>query len=247
MRTLSSLLALFGTVALSLAACGGAQSSSTHSGSDAGGGGDASQTGDDASVSGDDGGTTADTSMSADSGDGTPTRQQCTNSYGTSITTAFGRLDGFLVAIVQPGAHGCNADTDHVHLQVKANGGIYDVAVNINSTMDPSMPEVYLLEKDMAMPDGAWAEGWHPGVRNDYVQLGLHSTQFMPMPAAMLAQTITSALANANHISVFATGYGPTGIHDVHRRGGGTDGAIVIDPQAQTSHILFFHFASQTF
>jgi hypothetical protein len=33
-----------------------------------------------------------------------------------------------------------------------------------------------------------------------------------------------------NHISVYAAPYGPSGMHDVHRRGSHNDGAIVMDP-----------------
>jgi hypothetical protein len=46
---------------------------------------------------------------------------------------------------------------------------------------------------------------------------------------------------------VFATGYGPTGIHDVHRNGGGRDGAIVVRPLSSPAHLLFFHFTDQSF
>ena len=54
-------------------------------------------------------------------------------------------------------------------------------------------------------------------------------------------------LGPANHISVLCTGYGPTGCHDVHRRGGNTDGAIIMNPLSSPSHLFLFHFAAQTF
>jgi hypothetical protein len=42
-------------------------------------------------------------------------------------------------------------------------------------------------------------------------------------------------------------GYGPTGIHDVHRKGNNEDGAIVIDPLSPTSHVFFFRFDTDSF
>src|SRR5262245_49460666 len=57
--------------------------------------------------------------------DGTPMRRPCTGNFGSALSTSFGRLDGFLVAIVPPGNGGCNADTDHVHLQILVNSAVY--------------------------------------------------------------------------------------------------------------------------
>ena len=65
--------------------------------------------------------------------DGTPTRQACTSLFGDKLSGSdtFGRLDGYLVAIVAPsGMNSCNADTSHVHLQVKMMNAIYDVAID---------------------------------------------------------------------------------------------------------------------
>jgi hypothetical protein len=179
--------------------------------------------------------------------DGTPTRVQCTSQYGTGLTTAHGRLDGFLVAMVEPGHGGCNADSNHLHLQVQMQGAVYDVAVNVNSDQSTSDPTVYLKEWDGTLPDGAWAEGWHPDFALDYTTLGLSSTDFTSTPLAPLAQLLTDGLGQVNHISVFATGYGPDGLHLVHRQGSGRDGAIVVRPLDDTPHFYFFHFATQTF
>src|SRR4051794_24097371 len=63
--------------------------------------------------------------------DGAPTRIACTSSFGAALTNTptFGRLDGYLVAIVPPGGgSACNADSSHLHLQVRMNGAVYDVA-----------------------------------------------------------------------------------------------------------------------
>jgi Lamin Tail Domain len=93
----------------------------------------------------------------ASSGDGTPTRVPCTNSFGSAMTATFGRLDGFLVSIVNPGTSGCSGDAHHVHLQVKVNGGIENIAVNIDSKV--GNPDVDFLTINAALKDGAWSEG----------------------------------------------------------------------------------------
>lgn len=175
--------------------------------------------------------------------DGTPTRQACTSSFGNGISGAFGRLDGYLVSIVPPGStSGCNDDGSHVHLQILMNGAIYDVAVNVS---DPA--GVYFAERDLALPDGAWSEGFHSSDTLDYVALGLHSTDFTAYQESALSQMVESELATANHVSIFATPYNSSGIHLVHRNSGGNDGSIVINPLSSTAHALFFHFVDQTF
>jgi hypothetical protein len=232
-------------VASTVAACGGSTSSPGGEGaSDAG----AVETSVDAAPSGD-GSSAVDSSDSAsdgatdiDSGDGTPTRQPCTGNLGTALDTEFGRLDGYIVSIVDVGDSKmtCNGDDSHVHLQVMMNGGIYDVAVNVDGMF---------YEMDMPLPTPAWSEGWHYGtIFNDYATLGVHSTQFTMLGIPMTAAKVEAELANANHISVYGTGYGATGMHDTHYEGQMTDGMIVMNPQTPTaSHILFFDFAGDTF
>jgi len=65
--------------------------------------------------------------------DGPPMRVPCTTQLGSAMSTSFGRLDGILVAIVPAGANNCGGDASHVHLQIRANGATYDVAVNVGS------------------------------------------------------------------------------------------------------------------
>jgi hypothetical protein len=175
--------------------------------------------------------------------DGPPTRAPCTNTLGAALTARHGRLDGYLVAIVPPTAHGCNADANHVHLQVRMNGEVYDAAVNVS---DPA--NVDYLAKDLPMPDAPWAEGWHPDQAGafDYPTIGVHTADFTPVPEASLTAAIDAELATANHVSVFMTGYGPDGGHLVHRNKTGADGAIVIRPLG-APRILMFHFAGDTF
>lgn len=180
--------------------------------------------------------------------DGTPTPSACTNTFGNAVTPAFGRLDGYLVAVVPASQHGCNADASHLHLQVKMQEAIYDVAITLVSDQSASAPDVFLAESQSPLGNGAWAEGWHPGQSFDYVQnLGLHAASFASMPKASLRQKLETTLAGVNHVSIYATGYGPSGAHKVHRNGRGADGAIVLQPTSSTPHVLAFHFSTQSF
>jgi hypothetical protein len=222
---------------------GGSSSDGQSTGSDSGQGGgpdaspfDSSGGGPDFGSSGPDSGGPVDTGITGQD-DGTPTRQNCSGNFGSALDTSHGRLDGFLVSIVPPGGpHSCNGDSGHVHFQVLMQGSIYDVAVNTDTLQ---------LAKDVGLPDGPWSEGWHTSDDLDYVSLGLHSGDFSTPSDP--AGAIESFVMNANHVSIFATGYGPTGCHDVHRRNGGNDGAIIIDPLSATPHGLFFHFNTQSF
>lgn len=180
-----------------------------------------------------------------DGSDGTPVRQACTNNYGTALTQTFGRLDGFLVAIVQPGASGCNGDSDHIHLQIRANAEIYDIAVDVGAASGGSA-DVHTTTRAMTFP--AWAEGWHTtGELDDYVTDGVHSTDLPLESRDMITADVNADLATVNHISVFATGYGSDGAHLVHRNGGGHDGLIVTQPLSSPSHARLFSFSTQTF
>jgi hypothetical protein len=101
----------------------------------------------------------------------------------------------------------------------------------------------------MAVPDGTWAEGWHGGDTLSYPSLGIHSTAFGLMDPTSVAQEVETLLATTSKISVFCTGYSQgNGCHDVHfENGSGKDGAIVLDPTAAMSPVLFFRFATPTF
>src|SRR5262249_28719796 len=122
----------------------------------------------------------------------------------------------------------CRGDDNHIHLQVKVNGGIEDIAVNIASTF--GNPDLDVLSINAALLGGAWSEGWHTGQTLDYVtSLGVHSGSFTEKTPTQLTSLIDSALASANHVSIFTTGFDPTGGHLVHRQNSGHDGAIVIN------------------
>lgn len=188
----------------------------------------------------------ADAPGSGGSDDGTPTRMPCTNNYGNALSTQFGRLDGFLVAIIQPGNGSCNADQDHVHLQIEMNDAIYDVAIDVASSSGPN--DVHTLTRDGAMIGSAWAEGWHTLESLDYpTTLDVHSADLTLETPQQLASEITSDLATVNHISIFSTGYGPDGSHLVHREGSSHDGMLVTEPLSATTHQRLFSFSDQSF
>lgn len=167
--------------------------------------------------------------------DGTPERRACTSTFGHALTQTFGRLDGVLVAIVSRNHGGCNGDSSHIHLQVESRAATYDVAVNIDG-----------LSGKVTHPlvSGTWSDGWHPDASLDYVgDLGVHAASFATTSETALEQQ----LAKANHVSVFATGYGTGGVHLVHRNGSGHDGAVVIDPLSESPQFLVFRFPQQVF
>lgn len=176
--------------------------------------------------------------------DGPPTRVPCTNQLGTAMTDEFGRLDGILVAVVPPGGGGCNADSGHIHLQVRMNSAVYDISVNVG---EPSMQDVHSTTRDIKMPGPAWSEGWHPAIGNDYVALGIHAGDLPLLTRAQITSDLMAELATANHISVFAIGYGPDGGHLVHRNGNGRDGLLITKPLASAARVRMFSFSNQTF
>lgn len=233
------------------------------SGSGGGSGGDASASGSGSgggpSGSGSGGGPSGGGSGSGSGSGGTsppsvdagpaPRNGSCTplsQETGTIIDTTHGRLDGTLVYVLPVGgSSACNGDGSHVHLQVQASGNIYDVAVDIGSTGD----DVGTYETQLALPGGAWAEGWHGSDTLAYPSLGLHSTSFPTTSPSGVAATVESLLEDTSQISIFCTGYSQgDGCHDVHYEdGSGNDGAIVLDPSAATPSILFFRFSDQSF
>jgi hypothetical protein len=206
---------------------------------------DAGTGGIDASTGGADASTAPDASTGT--GDGTPTRQPCTGSFGSAMNTTFGRLDGFLVSIIDPGqGAGCSGDAHHVHLQILVNGGIENIAVNVDSSI--GTPNVDFLQVNAPLAGAPWSEGWHPSQLLDYTNnLGVHSTDFAVTTPSQLTTIVNDALATANHVSIFCTGFNSTGGHLVHRHANNDDGAIVINPLSASPTYLLFHFDNQTF
>ena len=178
--------------------------------------------------------------------DGTPVRKTCTNQLGNAlVTNQFGRLDGYLRAFVPPGGGGCNADSDHVHLQVEMNGAIYDVAIDVTGA---GVDDVHTLTRDVAMPGPVWAEGFHAGIPTDYIAFAhVHSMDFPLLTKVQMTSALMTELATVNHISVYTIPYGPDGAHLVHRNGNGRDGMIVTQPLSSPPHVRMFSFTDQAF
>lgn len=175
---------------------------------------------------------------------------KCVGSFGHGLTDSFGRIDGTLVAIVRPQDKSCPmVNSDHVVLEVRAQGDVYRMVVNVKSDKGTDR-RVRFQELGVALPDPAFAEGWHPGLKLDYAGLGAHSTAgFEPLEMDPLIAQIVGDLHIGAPISVYATsGNGITdSAHLVHRVSGKNDGAIVVDPTSATPTFLLFHFLEQTF
>ena len=234
------------SVLLACLGCGSPPLTGTGTGTDAATGRDAASDGHGATPMDAAGGG----SGSGSSVDGTPTRQACTSNFGSALPSSgtYGRLDGYLVAIVAPGStNGCNDDDSHVHLQIKMNGGIYDIAIDATDGQTHT-DDVHTGTIDIAMPSGpAWSEGFHTGVTIDYPTLGVHASALALNTKAQIVSTITADLATVNHISIFTTSYGGTGAHLVHRNGGGQDGLVLTEPLSTPSHLRLFSFSDQSF
>jgi len=187
------------------------------------------------------------TTDTGSSGDGTPTRRTCTGNFGSGMSATYGRLDGFLVSIINPGqGASCNGDANHVHLQVLMNNSVYDIAVNVDS--NTGTPDVDFLKINHALQGGAWSEGWHTTALLDYANdLGVHSGDFAVTTPSSLTNEVDADLSTVNHISVFTTGYSSQGGHLIHREGSNHDGALVLQPLSASPQYLLFHFAEQTF
>jgi hypothetical protein len=171
----------------------------------------------------------------------------CASTFGTALTNSFGRVDGTVLAVVQPGDMKCPMpNSDHLILEVTMNGSAYRMVVNMQSTTGD--PNVQYLVLAHALPAPAWSEGWHTGLSLDYVNdLGVHGDAFTPHPMAELATLVTGALTVGSKISVYASSSGGASAHLVHRNPVSADGAIVVDPAGAAPQMLLFHFADQSF
>lgn len=215
--------------------------------------------GDDTSSSG------ADTAVGTDSASGTdvpgtdtpppPTdagvrRLPCLGSGSLSSdlpADQYGALEGELVSLVPPGTHGCPNDADHLHLQVDVGGKRYDVAVTINDSM--AAQPIYFLAKDIAA--GSAAPGWSATGFDYPTNLGAHAADFTGMNKTDLLARLQTELATVSKVSLHGRSYGPVadGVHNVHRNGGGHDGAIIARGLGAggTDHVLAFHFYNSAF
>ncbi len=171
----------------------------------------------------------------------------CTDTFGDALTSAFGRVDGTVLAVLKPTDLQCPMpNSDHVIIEVVMNGAAYRMVVNVKS--DFNDPDVDYLAIDHALPAPAWSEGWHPGLALDYAaDFGVKSTEFVSHPMAELSDLVVDEIPLDSKISVYASSSGGASAHKVHRNDGKIDGAIVLDPTGQKPRALLFHFSNQTF
>ena len=179
-----------------------------------------------------------------------PKALPCAASFGSSLTNAFGRLDGTVRAVVPPGFPGCpQPNSTHVVVQVDMAGQAYRMVVNVRSSMGD--PRVFFRTLDAPLVGPAWSEGWHPGYTLDYASdLHVTSDTFTPMEMDALVDTMTSPIELGAKISVFATSSGganASGAHLVHRNFVNADGAIVVGPDTGAPTYLLFRFDEQLF
>lgn len=184
--------------------------------------------------------------VTADTG---PNLGPCATSFGAALTSkTFGYVDGTLHAIVRPQDQQCTKPNGtHVNLQVRMNGSVYRMLVNVQSDHNGVDPNVGFAEKTLGPLTLPFSEGWHTGVAYDYVtDLGLHDTDFTAIPLATLTDTIVARVQVGDPIRVYATGFGEGG-HLIHRNGNGVDGVVIVGPTTNAPKALAFRFADQTF
>ena len=171
----------------------------------------------------------------------------CAGTFGNALTNAFGRLDGTVLAVVNPGNDRCPMPNGtHVVLQVVTNDAAYRMVINVLSTS--SDPHVWLGETQAPLAGGAWQEGWHPGVELDYVTtLDVTKAMFTESTMTPAVARLNDALVVGTHVSVFATSSGGASAHVVHRNLPNADGAVVIDPESATPRYLLSAFPQQSF
>jgi hypothetical protein len=179
-----------------------------------------------------------------------PKAAMCTATFGSDLTPAFGRFDGTVLAIVNPGNEDCPMpNSTHLIVEATIDSVAYRLVVDVLS--DQGDPDVYFHELDAPLVGSAWSEGWHTGAALDYViDLQQTSTAFTSMPEAALVTTISDELDIGAHVSIYATSTAaePNSAHLVHRNVTSQDGAIVIHPDGSGSaHYLLMRFDEQTF
>jgi hypothetical protein len=172
---------------------------------------------------------------------------QCAASFGSALTAPYGRLDGTVQAILKPGNATCALpNRTHVIVQVKALGEVYRMVVNVLS--NSADPDVRFARVSKPLPAPAFAEGWQPTAKLDYVtSFNVHNADFGKVPAAELADKVVDAINLGDEISVYASTSGGNSAHLVHRNKPDADGAIIVAPNSASPRVLMFHFAEQVF
>lgn len=153
----------------------------------------------------------------------------CASTFGDALTNAFGRVDGTVVAVVEPGNPRCALpNSDHVVVQVDFGGDVYRMVVNVKS--DRGDPDIKVRTATAALPAPAFAPGWHPGLSLDYPRdFAAHSgdAAWESLDLAAATAWIAQPIEVGAPISVYATTSGgtlPTSEHLVHRNGSNQDG-----------------------
>jgi hypothetical protein len=159
---------------------------------------------------------------------------------------AYGALEGELVSLVPPGTKSCPSDNDHLHLQIDVSGKRYDVAVTIDSTTGGA--PVALLAKDIAATSAV--AGWSAAGFDYQKDLAIPSADYKAMTRFELLTRLQAELATASLVSIHGRSYPDgTGVHNVHRNGGGRDGVIIIRRAGVggTDHAVALRFATDVF
>lgn len=171
----------------------------------------------------------------------------CTDTFGASLTNAFGRADGTVLAVLRPTDQQCpRPNSTHVIAEITFGGAAYRMVINIQSTR--GTPNVFYLEHRAPLSGPAWSEGWHPGLSFDYATtLSLHSPQFTEVDAATVTERVLARFRVGAKVSFFVTSSGGDSAHLVHRNVTNQDGAIVIDPESAEPTYLLFRFSDQSF
>jgi hypothetical protein len=110
-------------------------------------------------------------------------------------------------------------------------------------------PDVRFAAVPHALPEPAFAEGWHEGVTLDYpTTLDVHVDDFAPVAMDELVTKIAAEVKVGDPVAIYAqSGDGrPESAHLIHRNGNDKDGAIVVSPESAPK-FLVFHFSDQTF
>lgn len=173
----------------------------------------------------------------------------CADTFGDAIPKGFSRLDGTLLAVVQPKDVGCpRPNADHVIIQMTTGGQNYRMVVNVQSDRPDADPRVGLAIVQHAMVGPAWADGVRKFLDLDYVlDLDVHADAFTPHELAPLSQRIADELTVGAKISVYASSDGGDSAHKIHRNARSEDGAIVVDPTGTSPRWLLFRFQNQSF
>lgn len=173
----------------------------------------------------------------------------CADTFGAAFTNSFGRADGTVVAVVPPGWQCPLPNGDHVVIQVRIDGGVQRLVVNVQSTIGD--PNIRMRTLSAPLPAPAYEEGWHTGVALDYPTMGVHSDGgWDALTLEEAAARIYDAVDVGAPLSVYATssGFSYAGsAHLIHRNGSQHDGAIVTQPTGAQPTWLLFHFADQSF